>query len=579
MMNKASLLIAAALSAAAIYAQDGPKGIILTNPVEIPGPFISKISPDGRYALSEDSETLIVYDLLNGGVWFYAGDGESTEYTAGLGQPFSATGILVGCTTVSNSASYWENGEWKPLPKNPEWKGALARGINRDASVICGTANPDVSGPSTEDVVSSVPCIWRRQADGTYGMPELLPYPALDFTGRVPQYVTVLTVSDDGKSILGQVVDYSGFAVAPVLYTCNENGEWSYDYFGADLVNPEHLEFPEWVDENIQPPVAPDYMDAQQRAEYEQAIADWNNGGMAEGEEPLEEDYMTPEKFSEYSRAVQDYDEKITEQATKQMAFFEVFNRVLESGMQFVFNNQYANADGTIFAASRKESRLDTESGEDISYLSPYRFTIASDGKISYKKLGEGYQVTDIADDGTVLMIHEDGMVPPTAFIAPADGEIMAIESYISSRNENLGNWIVSNMTHTLTSLTGQTDTFIITGYPHASADLKIFSCATENFWNFSDYSPYYYSYLFGIDMKVSGIDAASDSETVSVKALHGGCLEISGIADIEIYSADGVLLYTARNATGIVEIGLSGLAVIRTIDAEGNTGTIKTIF
>lgn len=578
MMTK-TLFIATAMSAVALCAQAAPEGIKLTEPVEVAGAAFSNISPEGRYALSWDPETLIVYDLQDGEAWLYAGDGVFSEYSAGLGQPFSANGIMVGSTTVANTASYWEKGEWKSLPMPESWKGAIARGINRDASVICGTANPEVSGPSTDAVVSAVPCIWKRKADGTYDMPVLLPYPKLDFTGRVPQYVTALTVSADGKSILGQVRDFSGVATAPILFTCNDQGEWSYNYFGADLVNPDRVEFPEWVEgDSLVPPVATDFMDADQRARYEQAVTDWNNGGMVEGQEPKEQDYMTAEKWAEYNKALEDYNAKLVEIGEKQTAFFEVFYSVMEKGMQFLFNNQYANADGTIFTTTRQVVYYDEDSGEDVTVYSPYRFKIASDGKISYERLGEGYQVTDITDDGTVLLVHSDGEVPPTALIAPIDGEVMPIEKYVAARNENLGKWIVDNMTHTLTTVMGVSDDFLITGFPHASADLKIFSCATENYWDLSDSSPFYFGYLFGIDMKVDGVEAVAETGAATVKALRGGRLEVSGTADIDIYSAAGVLLYRANGVSGSVDTGVSGLVLIKTVDEKGNTATVKAL-
>lgn len=572
MMTK-NLIIATALSAVAVCAHAEVQGVKLTKPTEIPGAAISRISPDGRYAVSEDpTGVFIVYDLQAGDAWMYLSDDQtSTVYSAGLGQPFSATGILVGCTTEGNTASYWEKGEWKSLPMPSEWKGVLARGINRDASVIVGTANLDVAGPTTELTIAAVPCIWHRRADGSYGMPELLPYPELDFSGRVPQYITAMTVSDDGKSVLGQVRDFSGVGTAPIRFTCDGQGKWSYDYFGADLVNPDHTVFPEWVDDDIVPPVATDYMDDMERAQYEQAIAD--------GLEPDESEYMTPEKWEEYSLALEDYNDKVSEQGIKQQAFFNVLYEVLAKGMQFEFNNQYANADGTVFATTRLEARENPEYPEfDITVYSPYRFKIAPDGKVTYEKLGEGYNLSDIADDGTVLMTKEEAEMPPTAYAGTPDGDVLPLEEYIANSNVGLGRWIESTMTHEITSLDGETTSFLITGYPHASADLKIFSCATDNYWNFEQGSPNYYSYLFGIDMEVSGVEAMVGTAAATVKAMRGGRIEVTGTADIEVYSPEGTRLFGAKAATGTLQTNLSGLVLIKATDAEGNQSTLKAI-
>ncbi len=98
----------------------------------------------------------------------------------------------------------------------------------------------------------SVPVLWIRGEDGNFGKPVELPYPTTDITGRVPQYVTAIALSDDGSTVLGQVRDYSGRIHYPIVYT-NNNGEWTYSLPAMSLVNPDNIELPKIPEKDLQP--------------------------------------------------------------------------------------------------------------------------------------------------------------------------------------------------------------------------------------------------------------------------------------------------------------------------------------
>ena len=146
--------------------------------------------------------------------------------------------MLVGSTTPVGTAAYVKGGEWHLLPVPYPEHTNLAHGITPDGKVICGVVgNDDVSLDATN--IMSLPAVWYLQDDGTYGEPVVLPHPEKDFTGRVPQYVSAISISDDGKTVVGQVRDYRGSMEEPIVYTCNDKGEWSYTLICPELINPK----------------------------------------------------------------------------------------------------------------------------------------------------------------------------------------------------------------------------------------------------------------------------------------------------------------------------------------------------
>lgn len=142
------------------------------------------------------------------------------------------TGLAVG----NNSADgcYWKDGKYYVLPK-PEWAGSgQGNGIyatNND-KYIAGSASTDVNFGA--DGIMSLPVIWTLQDDGTY-KPETLPYDKLDFSGRPPQYVTANCITEDGKTVIVQVRDYSGSVVYPAIYKKGDDGKWTYKTYGEGV--------------------------------------------------------------------------------------------------------------------------------------------------------------------------------------------------------------------------------------------------------------------------------------------------------------------------------------------------------
>jgi len=66
--------------------------------------------------------------------------------------------------------------------------------------------------------------------------------------------VTALSISDDGSTVVGQVVSANGFVTYPLVYTKGSDGKWSYKEYGLNEIVEPGTVFPKYpeYDQNIQ---------------------------------------------------------------------------------------------------------------------------------------------------------------------------------------------------------------------------------------------------------------------------------------------------------------------------------------
>lgn len=572
---KSNLTLALIGCAALTCAAQQTEGVKLeTTPAIIPNALVQTLSPDGRYGVSVDYGFMIIFDFQTGKTWQYIPNETLNEdYFVGVGNPFSANDILVGGTSFNGDACYWENGKWYKLPVLDDTKTNLSKGINSDGSMICGGLG--ISDDMMDETkVMSVPVVWRRNPDGSYGNPEILPYPEKDFTGRTPNYVTALTVSDDGKTVLGQVYDYSGMAVAPIIYTCDDSGKWSYDYLGEELCNPNHVVYPEWPAEIGNPPEPENYMSGENKENYIVDMKDWASGGYDPDAMPDFEDYMSQEELAAYNKALAEYNTALEAYNAKVMNFLMVFSEQMTNlkTRVFLFNNQYMTPDASMFASTRVITVEDPTSETGVKTIDqPCLFVKGADGKYQILDLERGYQVSQLASDGSVLAYNMDSGAQ-RAFIAPKATEntkFQPLEDYIATLNAPLGQWLRETWTHELTDLTGDSQNVVLSGIATCTPDMKLFSTVMLNYWDMSETAPYEYSYVFGPDMAAS-VKGVAAEDAAAVRVLDGGVLEVNGTTDLRVYSADGALVFSAQDASGRVSTGLpAGIYIVRTADTS----------
>lgn len=234
------------------------------------------ISGNGRYFVgSRQYEESYRFDVVERRLFLAKTSG---EYDDMCFSDVSDNGMIVGKSSdmlpgIFNTET--ESWEHLPLPYTGITEG-YANEVTPDGKTIVGfiMGNAD---PAKPYVV--YPCVWRLQEDGTYEYEEL-PNPETDFLGTATQFVSTRTISADGNTVVGVMVEKKGQFYQPIIYRYNGT-EWNYELPFVDLTfNGGPEAYAEWM---AKEPDMNDYIDAQpgdpdytdQINEFQEVYAKW----------------------------------------------------------------------------------------------------------------------------------------------------------------------------------------------------------------------------------------------------------------------------------------------------------------
>lgn len=559
-------------------------------PTVFPGMAFHCLSPDGNYAVSYSYSVLNIFDFQADKSYAY-----EEQYGIGNGNYVSNTGIVVGYKDGFNSASMFQNGEWYDLPGVEGHFMSFANGITSNGARIVGTVSPDGMEELNVDGLMLVPCYWDRQADGKYSQPVYLPHPDTDLTGRVPQYVTAVRVSEDGKTIAGQIQDFSGMICQPIVYTQDASGEWSYTLVLDDLFHIKGFTLPE--DPGEAPSTDPtDFMTQEELAAYQQALQDWEN----ECEESGEWNYETYPSATEYlsetgKEALAKAEEEYAEWAVKSDAYIAAFEELRSKIPAFEYNNVFLSTDAKWYATSDVKSEFNMETWEDIKEYTPYLIDISNLNNVTYTKFPNdqlNVTLTSMADDGTLLgqVLNADYITQ--AYILPQGStEFVSVYDYINAQSPELGQWMKENMTHTYMAFDYETfesveKTDMFSGMPFTTPDLSLFAFAVENGWydwdnaDAEDAEPYIpvYGYMFSTNM--AGVESIETESAISLSTLPNATISLKGDVDyLRIYNINGSCVFSCEHPATIVATGLSkGIYIVKATGANGREIVRKVV-
>lgn len=556
----------------ALAATDGPKSY--------PNLYIGSVSPDGRYIESTIDGTLTIVDRDTDKEYTYQSDLNNAQiyYSAGDGNCWSANGIMVGNTEVNGGGGYWQNGEWFILP-NPDNRNVYPKGINPDGTVICATATI-VSSDNAPAGYNDVPLVWTLGTDGKWSVPTVLPYPDKDFTGRTPQAVFPLVISDDGKTIAAQLIDYSGTMPAPMLYTQDDKGEWSYRYVGQDLINPDKLTFPEWEEDAPVAPQPEDFIsDPEKKAEWQRLYDAWVDD-MQSNPYPDAEDYMSVEDAEKYNAAVAEYNEKATAYNDMLINFLTTFSEVQDKSLFFPINQVYMDGEAKWIALSGTHATFSNpdDPTELIEITSPVVINLADDSTETYSVPDiKNISVSAIAQDGSLLAFTGDAN--STAYIKRPGSDWRNLYDWlVDNTPESSHDWLKANLLHTYSYtdyLTGDSYNYVdepMMELCTCTPDLGVITIRATNIWDLDNDPNDYYGYVIPTNAKISGISAPASEGTLTLTARTGGVIETNRTADIDVYDMQGRHVFNATNANGRIHTGLT--PGIYTIKAQTATQT-----
>lgn len=505
--------------------------------MEYPDFLIVGLSPNGKVALSEYQGSIGTFNLETGEPILIPAQ---MDYRLGPGNAISDNGIFVG-SSFRELAAYCDNGVWKNLPTPAGSISSYAMGISADGSMIVGLVSPKGYTGNFEGLMD-VPCYWERKSDGTYADPVILPHPEVDFTGRIPQYVTALRVNDDCNFIAGQIIDNFGWVSQPIVYYKDASGEWQYKLIAEELMEGGISEFPPYPGDDA--PVQQDFMTAEELAAYEAALKKWNESG-SDDNYPVINDFMTPKEFEEFLIKLSEYIEQYE-------AFQTAYNTYIQNIPLFEMNNVFISNDGKYYASTDVRTHFDPETFNNIRVETPYLLNVETGEYSSYPNESLNVFLSSMADDGTLLAQSNYGDVYMGYILRPGEKEFISVVDYVETTDPATAEWMKQTMTHAYTIYDPSTQQtydqdFVATGIPYCTPDLSLIGFGIENFWDDYTIANYKACYSYAFKPVFSGIEQIS-------------ALPETGI--YRVYDLRGVKVMETENADDINKLG-KGLYII----------------
>ena len=435
------------------------------------------LSPNGKYVGSMAGNAS-VYNVETGE------DVRYEESFLGLGNCVANSGLAVASNTDDPYILLNGKAIYSQELGNAYWFVDI-NAITPDGTRITGIVNnPDVAAGMIESEGNSmyIPFVADIDSEGNVSNVKLLPRPTKDFFRATPQMVTAVWISDDGKTIAGQMDDWRGMYMVPIVFNENASGEWSYYLPSEQLFNPTHIDIPDnpWLSE----PKYPEPQNYIQNPIAKEAyLAAFENYAINGGPEPDPQEYMSDEEWAEYEAAVNSYNDWFDNQVAYMKEYVQVYNAVLATSPTFTQNEMCLSPDGKI-AAYRGGL---TNENNDVE-TKVYCFSTNSEAYSTYDTPDNDFFPQMFTENGTLFITKGQDYVPTSCMLLPGSNEFITIQDYFVSINH-------PEIAEYLDELCPNG-----TGVVNSSYDMSLFTGALGpwqlgNFdWEFSDffYSTYF---------------------------------------------------------------------------------------
>lgn len=561
------------------------------------GVSFSKFSADGNWLVENNQGTMNIYNRATDETFNVADPDGMKMFMPGLGNSVTNSGKVVG--TCGDYAGIWQNGEWTYLPQatgvGTSYNAANA--ITPDESRIVGILGNDGASMASDGMMA-YPVVWTKNANGEYEC-EKLPCPEKDFIGATPQYITAIAVSDDGKTVVGQVRDNSGFYLMPILYRQQTDGTWTYTMLAENEVYDKSRlgELPERPGDQPKYPDVAEYMTAADVDDYNDAVDYYNEqlelyyAGVIDTypDYPVQSDYISDaDSKAAYLAAVDKYQADQNKWMADYMAYQQKLGEIT-TNCSFVQSALCLSGNGRYLGMTLEDrSSSDGWGGSTDKYVGYMDLTAEAPSFVRETKGGD-YLITSILNDG-VTFVGTPAMeyTRNTFVVVPGDNTntTMSLPKYMETRNAEMAKWIVDNNTYDV-NVWGYDDDWnpiitdvvkdsLVTGTVMANSDGTLYvSYYTDQFS--SDDEANTLSYVINLN-GTTAVKAVGDDRRQRFGASVSGKSVVAG-ADtdkMEVFDATGRKVNADdRKRSVALE---SGIYVVRTTAKNGTTATRKVV-
>lgn len=524
------------------------------------------ISRDGTFSAGEAVSVQGAWgrDNTTGEVFFYE------NCTLGYGNCISKDHVVVGTDKTYMKAAILTNGGSPELvPSLKKYSDSYLYAINWEGTRLIGiVANPKSSDLDEYDPEKMTMMYLPIYCDidpntGEISAAQYLPTPEKDFFGVRPQYCTAMWISDDGMTILGQVVDNTGFYIYPIVYKQDATtGEWSYELPSEKLFNPDNVEIPVWPELKENAPQAEDFIkDPERKAEFERLLEEWNNNyeavdpyAMLDPATNGDDALMNQEEWMAYQRAISEYEVYIESEYTPLVdEYYAKMAYIQATSPSFLQTSMSMNMTGTLVAQA--QIKTITDGPLVLSYQIPYLFNLETGTYTQYGSLEEktNLQIQQILSDGTLIATSPKpgpstpDLTPQLTYVcAPNSTKFVKFEDYIKESNPEVYEWYQEYLTHEVAigynELTGEINNvdMVVTGWVAVSDDFSAAVGGVDAWsWDYED-GDYYAYFLANLANPNAGVEA------IKADVLTNG---------YKVYNLQGVKVLETKDSSAIKEL------------------------
>ncbi len=540
-----------------------------SEPIVLDAFYACGVSDNGRYVASVTLTDESIYDMETGQV-IYNASGES--FTSGVTRNLSDNGVFL--TGIPSFAWLVIDGKEVYPSVLDKFEQTALDAITPDGKYITGKVNNagQVSGVGTD--TDYLPVLYTLE-NNELSEPTYLPFPTTDVFGEEVQYCSAVAITNDATKILGLVVSNNGFLQTPILYTKDDNGEWSYSLPLEKYINPNNITLPEKPTEN--PKQWYEYATLNEILAYNAAIDAYESGESAIY--PDYWDYMTESELAAYEAYRTDYENQVE-------TYYYLLWNIIDSSINVANNLVNISPDGTKAVVT---ALIEVENTDPlIDELTTQRYVVykvdLTTCTATLIQFDDNLISTGITNDGTIFCQHVNTSDFHEAYIYDSENKLISLVDYVDTSHPGWGAWITQK--YTTQVISGYTDTyatiysdFVVTGIPFANGDGSLIACAVEDL---NSETASVLKTVIYTDIKSGISNVAIDNKAdITISAGRGGVINVSGdAASISVYDLSGRIVYTSNAVDATVSTGLgAGVYVVKATAKDGKSVTAKVAF